>query len=106
MTASIANTTTTVVAGEGGLGPYISFCGSMASTCENGLGIVDATLSDMYGRGWGGPKTKGIEAAKDQLEAARQAFIEAAAELERTKSVSDAYADNPGAGDRESVTNV
>lgn len=105
MTAAIANTTTTVVAGEGGLGPYISFCQSMAATCENGLGIVETTLGDMYGRGWGAEKTRGIEAARDQLTAAQQAFNDAAAELQRAIGIAEQYDANPGAGDKESVTN-
>jgi len=106
MTAAIANTTTTVTAGEGGLGPYIKFCESMSATCENGLAIVETTLNDMYGRGWGGEKTQGIESARDQLGSAKQAFVEAAAELEKAKGIAEQYAANPGAGDKESVTNV
>jgi len=105
MTAAVQKTTT-VTAGEGGLGPYIAFCESMAATCENGLGIVETTLGDMYSRGWGGDKTRDIEAARDQLSGAQQKFNDAAAELERAKGIAEQYAANPGAGDRESVTNV
>jgi hypothetical protein len=105
MTAAIANTTTTVTAGEGGLGPYISFCESMASTCESGLGVVEATLSDMSGRGWFGPKTVNIETGRDQLAAAQQSFMAAAAALRDAIAVAEAYDANEGAGDRESVTN-
>lgn len=105
MTAAVQKTTT-VTAGEGGLGPYIEFCKSMAATCENGLGIVETTLSDMYGRGWFGEKTADIEAGRDNLSSAKQSFEQAVAALEKTKAVSEAYAANEGAGDRESVTNV
>lgn len=106
MTAAIANTTTTVVAGEGGLGAYMTFCDSMAETCDNGVNIAEATLNDMYNRGWFGEKTVDVEGARDKLAAARDGFKDAKAALEKTLSVTEAYGVNVGAGDRESVTNV
>lgn len=105
MTAAIANTTTTVTAGEGGLGPYIGFCDSMAATCENGIGIAETTLADMGSHGWGGEKTEHIQTARDQLAAARDSFQQAKATLENALGIADQYDANPGAGDRESVTN-
>lgn len=107
MTTAIANTTTTVTAGEGGLGAYIKFCEAMAKTCENGIEIVETTLNDMQGNhGWFGEKTDGIVAARDQLAGARDKFNENKAALERALAVTEAYGVNVGAGDRESVTNV
>lgn len=106
MTAAIANTTTTVTVGEGGLGAYMGFCDDMASTCENGIGVAETTLADMTQHGWGGEKTEHIIAARDQLAAARDSFKQAKDALQNALGITEQYTVNPGAGDRESVTNI
>lgn len=106
MTAAIENTTTTVTAGEGGLGAYIDFCEDMAKTCDNGVNIAETTLNDMNAHGWFGEKTVHIEGARDKLAAARDSFRDGEAALRAALSITEQYGVNPGAGDRESVTNV
>jgi hypothetical protein len=106
MTAAIANTTTTVTAGEGGLGAYIKFCDDMARTCESGFGIAEATLGDMREHGWHGEKTEHIVTAMEQINSARESFLQAKAVLEASLIVNEAYVAQPGTGDRESVTNL
>ncbi len=106
MTAATVNTTTTVTAGEGGLGAYIAFGVSMAATCQNGADITEATLNDMVQRGWFGAKTDPYSAGMEHLRAAKEEFKRGEEVLRASLGITEQYANNVGAGDRESVTNV
>ena len=106
MTAAIANTTTTVTVGEGGLGSYIEFADAMANTCQQGFDVCETTLADMQIRGWSGPKTEDLERAQEALANARMHFRQMEEALKAALAVTEAYNAQPGTGDRESVTNV
>lgn len=99
------DTTTTVTVGEGGLGAYIAFAESMAATCREGFGVCETTLNDMYGRGWSGERTAGIEQGREALGAAQLAFQAAESALRASLAVAEAYDANEGTGDRESTRN-
>lgn len=101
-----ADTTTTVTVGEGGLGAYIGFADNMANTCQQGFDVCETTLADMQIHGWGGEKTAGLERAQESLANARMYFRQMEEDLKAALSITEQYAANPGAGDRESVTNV
>jgi len=102
----VSDTTTTVNVGEGGLGAYIIFADNMANTCQQGFDVCEYTLADMQAHGWGGEKTAGLERAQESLANARMYFRQMESDLRPALSITEQYAANPGAGDRESVTNV
>jgi hypothetical protein len=98
--------TTTVTVGEGGLGAYIQFAKDMHDSCQQGFDVCEVTLADMQQHGWGGEKTADLEGAQEALANARMHFTHMEQALTQALSISEQYAANPGAGDRESVTNV
>lgn len=108
MTAAIANTTTTVAAGEGGLGSYLAFCDGMAATCGKGAEITETTLADMRAahNDWGPEKTQDIQNAMEQIKAAQNSFLQGKAALEKSLSTADVVRADTGVGSRESLTNI
>ncbi len=100
------DTTTNVNVGEGGLGSYIGFANDMANTCQQGFDVCETTLADMQLHGWSGEKTESLERAQEALANARMHFREMEDVLKAALPIAEQYAANPGAGDRESVTNI
>ena len=109
MTAAIASaSTTTVTAGEDGLGSYIGFCRDMAATCETGAQHVESTLANMRAphNGWGPEKTRNLEIAMEQIKSAQNSFLDAQADLERSLNTADVVKADTGVGQRDSLTKI
>lgn len=105
MTTAISPATTSgATAGEGGLGSYLDFARGMVAGCEQGVSITEATVGDMEGNGWGGPRTEHLKAGMDLMAQALVAFTAGVDALEGSVNVAESYAANEGTGERESVT--
>lgn len=97
---------TTVAAGEDALGAYIAFGQGMVVACEQGSGLAETTLANMYAHDWSGVRTEHFARAKELLDQAHAAFVDGVAALEESKIVTDAYSAAPGTGDKETVTRL
>ncbi|REF00339.1 hypothetical protein DFJ69_5871 [Thermomonospora umbrina] len=86
------------------LSAALAYTNTMASECMQGAASVETSIASLQAGGVSGPALSALAQAQEALTQAMTAFNAANAALTRHVSVSDAYAANHDAGDKQFVT--
>jgi hypothetical protein len=92
-----------MTAAESGLGAYLSYSTTMASSCQEGVDSLDTTIGALETQDWSGEPIEALGRAKESLATAASALDDAHDAFQRALAVADAYAANNHAGTKESV---